>query len=164
MVKGFKIAAPVSQTGFIMRPFYRLCNPKLQILGLSRPAGAVPLLLLGLALLALALPLVGQLLEPVGLRLLPGLFGLLLALLLGLLPLERLAGLLLAQLGQLLRLEHRPEVGHACGGGLLHLGRGLAVALALGRLKVARQVEDGGRYLPPLGASIWGKGGARRAT
>jgi len=84
-----------------MRLFCRLCNPKLQILGLSRPAGAVPLLLLGLALLALALPLVGQLLEPVGLRLLPGLFGLLLAFLLGLLPLERLAGLLLAQLGQL---------------------------------------------------------------
>ena len=54
--------------------------------------------------MALALPLVGQLLEPVGLRLLPGLFGLLLAFLLGLLPLERLAGLLLAQLGQLLRL------------------------------------------------------------
>ena len=69
-----------------MRLFCRLCNPKLQILGLSRPAGAVPLLLLGLALLALALPLVG-------LRLLLGL--------LDLLPLERLAGLLLAQLGQL---------------------------------------------------------------
>ena len=69
-----------------MHPFCRLCNPKLQILGLSRPAGAVPLLLLGLALLALALPLVGQLLEPVGLRLLPCLLGLLLAFLLGLLP------------------------------------------------------------------------------
>ena len=102
---------------------------------LPRPAGTIPLplalLFFGVALLALLLELLGDVLQAgflLLLDLLPGKLGLpLFSLSIGLRALEGFALLLLAGLDLPGLLELRPEVGLACSGDL-------AVALGLGRL------------------------------